>query len=281
MIELWHEWNSVHSLKVRIVLAEKRVAWTSRVVELLEFAHLQPDYLAINPDGVVPTLVHDAVPIYDSSAIVEYLEDAFPEPALRPAAAIARARMRSWLKYHDDVAHPALRNASFELLYKPFLQRIPADRLAALLARHPRPERRQKFVDGARGEIDWTQLTAAVRACDQIAARLDRALDEASPWLLGARFTLADAAMAPFAERIENLGLSDTLWRGRERGADWAERLLARPSIAASRAPASHRLARPPRAVLDALAARLISSGSIPPGSISSGSISSGLKSTE
>lgn len=259
MIELWHEWNSVHSLKVRIVLAEKGVDWRSRLVELLKFEHLRPEYLALNPSGVVPTLVHDETPIYDSSPICEYLEEVFPEPALRPDEAIGRARMRSWLKFHDDVVHPALRAASFELLYKPILREIPAETLVALVSRHPRVERRQKFLDGARGEIDWGGLVSAAVACIQIGDCANRALDSGSPWLLGDRFTLADAAMAPFADRVENLGFQDLVWGGRDRGAAWARRVCERRSVKQSRTPPTHRLPRPAHHLLEELKRRVCS----------------------
>jgi hypothetical protein len=49
MLELWHEWNSVQSFKVRVVLAEKDLAWTEHRIELLKFDHLQPQYLSLNP----------------------------------------------------------------------------------------------------------------------------------------------------------------------------------------------------------------------------------------
>ena len=257
MIELWHEWNSVHSLKVRIVLAEKRVEWRSRVVELLKFEHLQPEYLALNPSGVVPTLVHGGRPIFDSSPICEYLDEVFPEPPLRPDEAVGRARMRSWLKFHDDMVHPALRVASFELLYKPFLREIPSETLVSLVSCHPRPERRQKFLDGARGEIDWGSLVSAAKACIEIGAHSDRALERGSDWLLGDRFTLADVAMAPFADRVEVLGLEGLVWDGRDRGAAWAKRVCNRQSVQQSRTPLTHRLPRPARHVLEQLRDRI------------------------
>lgn len=56
MIELWHDWNSVQALKVRVVLIEKELSWTGHLVELFRFEHLQPQYLALNANGVVPTL---------------------------------------------------------------------------------------------------------------------------------------------------------------------------------------------------------------------------------
>lgn len=240
MIELWHEWNSVHSFKVRITLAEKGLAWIDHPIELLKFEQLAPAYLAVNPDGVVPTLVHDGVTLYDSSPICEYLEEVAPSPRLMPALPVERLAVRRWLKFHDDVAHPAVRDASFELLFKPHYAKMPRAELEATLARHPRPERRQKFLDAGTQPFDRAALERSIVACEGIVARLDAALAE-RPWLVGAAFTLADVAMAPFVERIENLALQ-RLWRDRPRVADWAARVLARPSVAASRAPAQYRL---------------------------------------
>ena len=65
MIALWHEWNSVQSFKVRVVLAEKEIPWIEHRVELLKFEHLQPQYLSLNPNGVVPTLVHDGRVVFE------------------------------------------------------------------------------------------------------------------------------------------------------------------------------------------------------------------------
>lgn len=245
MIELWHEWNSVHSFKVRIALAEKALLWADHTVQLLAFENLRPEYLRINPDGVVPTLVHDGRAIYDSSVICEYLDDVFPQASLRPADARARAAMRRWPKFHDEIVHPALRDASFQLLYKPYLARIPSDELQERLRHHPRPERRAKFLVGARAEIDWTVLTDALNACLAIARRIDSALDDGRDWLVDDAFTLADVAMAPFAERIVNLGV-EFLWDTLPRGRAWATRLLARDSVARSCPPARYRLPRPP-----------------------------------
>lgn len=247
-LELWHEWNSVHSFKVRIVLAEKGLAWTSHRVELLELEHVEPAYLAINPDGVVPTLVHGGRRLYDSSPICEYLDETFPEPRLMPPEPGRRLEARRWLKYHDDVAHAALRDASFQLLYKPYLARMPRAELEALVARHPRPERRRKFLDGATPAIDREALRAALASCEAVAARID-AQARLGPWLLGDAFTLADVAMAPFAERIGNLG-AGFVWDGRRAGRAWAERLLARETVQASRPPEEFRLPVPAADVL-------------------------------
>ena len=231
MLELWHEWNSVHSFKVRVVLAEKGLAWESRRLELLKFEHLQPEYLRINPNGVVPTLVHDGRTIVESSVICEYLDEAFPRPPLMPADAYGRARVRAWLKYFDDVLHPALRALSFERLYRPLLAGLPREELERRLAAHPNPARAKAFLEPSTAPADLAPLRKAV-------ARLDEALHD--EWLTGAGFGLADVALAPFAERLTHLGLAD-LWAGHRKVRDWIERLLSRPGVRAAQAPAQFR----------------------------------------
>lgn len=239
MIELWHEWNSVHSFKVRVVLAEKGIAWQSRPVELLKFEHLQPDYLKLNPTGVVPTLVHEGRVVTESSVICQYLDDAFPQQPLMPAAPHERAQARGWLKYFDDEVHGAVRIASFQLLYRPLLAALPREVLLARVARHPDPQRAQAFMEAADGQPDASALAGALERFGRIVQRVEAAL-EPGGWLAGESFSLADVAMAPYAERLEHLGL-DNLWDGYAAAQDWRRRILARPSVIAARAPREHR----------------------------------------
>lgn len=251
MIELWHEWNSVHSFRVRVVLEEKALPWTDRRVELLKFEHLRPDYLRLNPNGVVPTLVHDGRTILESSVICQYLDESFAEPALLPREPYGRARARAWLKYFDDVVHPEVRRASFQLLYKPIILALAPAELAARLASHPDPGRVLAFREGAAGEVDFAMLREALGRFAQIVRRIDAALDDA-PWLTGMTFGLADAAMAAFVERIDHLGLS-RLWEPHLRGLAWQRRVLGRPSVVRSCAPQEYRFPPPPAGVLQEL----------------------------
>ena len=85
MLVLYHSGLTQASIKVRLTLKEKALRYESRFIRLLEQDHLLPEYLAINPDGQVPTLVHDGHVITETTVINEYLDDRFPEPPLRPA----------------------------------------------------------------------------------------------------------------------------------------------------------------------------------------------------
>lgn len=109
MIELYHAPTSTCSQKVRMCLFEKDVEWISRPLNLASDEHLTPAYLAINPNGVVPTLVHDDKPIIDSSVICEYLDEIFTLPRLSPSDPVRRAAMRSWMRFYrggSDGSHP-------------------------------------------------------------------------------------------------------------------------------------------------------------------------------
>ena len=109
MLELYHDSDSIMSFKVRFCLAEKGLEWQEHRIVLGRFENLTPEYLEINPGGVVPSLVHDGNVILESSVINEYLDEVFPVPALKPESPIERARMRVWTKYQDDVIHHSVR----------------------------------------------------------------------------------------------------------------------------------------------------------------------------
>ena len=81
---LHHAWRSSASRRVRLCIEEKGLAWEIRVVDLEKMEHHSAQYLSINPNGVIPALIHDGKSLYESGTICEYLDDAFPEPPLRP-----------------------------------------------------------------------------------------------------------------------------------------------------------------------------------------------------
>ena len=98
-LELFHNDASTCSQKVRICLAEKGVEWVNRHVDLGGGENLSPEYLAINPDGVVPAFVHDGTPIIESTVMCEYVDEVWPDgEALTPADPKKRAAMRAWLR---------------------------------------------------------------------------------------------------------------------------------------------------------------------------------------
>ncbi|MAF47383.1 MAG: glutathione S-transferase N-terminal domain-containing protein [Rhodospirillales bacterium] len=107
-LELYNFPASTCSQKVRLCLHEKGLAFTDRILLSSKGEHLTPEYLALNPNGVVPTLVHDGIPIVDSSVILEYLDEVFPQISMMPTGAVARAssQMASIFRRSADRRRP-------------------------------------------------------------------------------------------------------------------------------------------------------------------------------
>lgn len=248
MLELLHDWDSLQSMKVRMCLYEKGLAWKSRIIALTRFEHLAPAYLAINPQGLVPALVDGEHVITESSIIDEYLDDAYPIPALRPSDPLGRARMRAWARYQDEVVHPAVRPATFQLMIKPRFAAMSRDEVEHLVAGHPRPDRAAAYRDWATGEVDVEAVRAAIERMRGIVSRMEATLTR-SLWLAGEDLSLADIAMASFVDRVESLRLQ-RLWSERPMVQRWIAALKARPAYTQSLPVAEGRLPVPPPEIL-------------------------------
>lgn len=96
-MRLYTYFRSSAAYRVRVALNLKGLAWEAVPVHLLRGGgeHHQPDYLALNPNGLVPALDDDGLLLTQSLAIIEYLDEIHPEPALLPGDAAARARIRA------------------------------------------------------------------------------------------------------------------------------------------------------------------------------------------
>jgi maleylacetoacetate isomerase len=95
-MKLYTYFRSSAAFRVRIALNLKGLAYEAIPIDLRPGAHRQPEYLARNPQGLIPALEVGGEVIGQSLAIIEYLEETHPEPALLPRSALDRARVRSW-----------------------------------------------------------------------------------------------------------------------------------------------------------------------------------------
>jgi len=230
MLELYHNNISVCSQKVRHALAEKGLDWVGRHVGLIRGEQTAPEYLKLNPRALVPTLVHDGIPIAESTVINEYLDDAFPAAPLKPADAHGRARMRLWTKVPDEGIHVACASVSFSAAFARQLQtEFSPGELEERLAGMPDQARagRQRAIM-ERG-FDAPFVKDAILLFDKTYQAMEEALGD-GPWLAGESFSLADMALTPYLDRLNRLGLSPMWSRARPRLADWFDRIRARPS---------------------------------------------------
>ncbi len=107
-LRLYSYWRSSAAYRVRIGLNLKGLAYETVPVHLLHDGgqQHQPDYAALNPQRMVPTLRHGVRPIRQSLAILEYLEEIWPSPPLLPTTARERARVRSLAQLVASDIHP-------------------------------------------------------------------------------------------------------------------------------------------------------------------------------
>lgn len=221
--------TSVCSIKVRLVLAEKDLPWRGEVLDLQAGDQHRPAYLALNPNGVVPTLVHDGHVLLESTLIMEYLDEAFPAPPLMPADAFLRARARLWMKRIDDVLHAACSTITFATANRRVLLRKSPAELQAHFARIPDAAYRERQRLSVEQGLAAPHVADALRHYDRYIGDMERALGEGA-WLAGADYSLADAAATPYLNRARMLGM-EALWSARPRVADWLARVGARTSF--------------------------------------------------
>ena len=232
MLELYNFQQSTCSQKVRFVLAEKGLEWKDTRLDSRRGEHLKPEYLALNPNAVVPTLVHDGAVILDSSVIMEYLDEIFPDPAMVPSDPVKRAHMRKWLRYMEEIPTPAIRYPSFDKYLIRSFQKLDPEAFDAQAVKRPlRTDFYRRM--GTDGFSEY-ELEVAYGNLQQAVDRVDAAIEgHGGPWIMGEQLTIADACYLPTVDRMDDLGL-DTQWAERPHMAGWYERIKARPSYAAT-----------------------------------------------
>lgn len=225
-LHLYHFVLSNCSQRVRLALEEKGLPWTSHHMNLPANEHATPEYQAINPNGVVPTLLHDGQVVIESNDILAYLEEHFPEPPLRPRDAGERAAMQERIAEASAI-QSAIKALSHELLFRPF-RRIGPDELAVFERNHRDRELVAFMRDYAEEGPAWQERVETARGEMEAALdRLESALGE-SPWLSGAAFGLADVSWVVNAHRLSQ---AQYPLEARPGFRAWYEKAAARPAF--------------------------------------------------
>ena len=199
MLRVYYHPLSTYSQRVRIALLEKNISAELVEVDLQGRAQLRPEYLAKNPYGRVPAIDEDGWVVYESTAILEYLEATRPTPPLLPPDPRDRARVAMHMKLCDlEFSGPA----RTILLPKRFL---------------PKEEWKLEPMQKARTKIE------------KHLAILEREI-QGKEYLTGDRFTLADVCYAPFLQFLPTLEVTPG-----PAVQTWAGRVVERPSVRETR----------------------------------------------
>jgi glutathione S-transferase len=230
MFTLYNAPQSTCSQRVRFVLNAKQLPFAEVKLDLLAGDQLEPGYLKLNPNGVVPTLDHDGAIVIDSAVIGEYLDEIAPEPVnFTPAAPLARAHMRALMHFIDEMPAAAIRVPTFNLA---FLPRFAAMSEAQFLAfAESKPLRKEFMLAMGRKGFSDAEMKAALDRLARTLARMDQEIARSGgPWLLGAQASLADVCVMPAIVRMADLGL-DRMWQDKPRIACWFAAIRAHPAF--------------------------------------------------
>lgn len=225
-MELYHSTHSTCSQKVRLCLAEKGLSWTGHHLNLRKFEQLQPAFLMLNPKGLVPVLIDQGHTLTESRVINEYLEEAYPQVPLMPSDPYARAEVRLWSKYVDDVLTEAVKLPSFVKNIQPELQSMAPAHALAMIERIPDPRIQARWRLAATEGISPNDLAPSHALLNDMVQRMAHALAH-QPWLCGEQLTLADIDIAPFVQRLVRIDLFH-LVQAQPRVLDWYTRIRAR-----------------------------------------------------
>lgn len=230
-IVLHHAWRSSASRRVRLCLEEKGLAYQGHVINMAAMEHHSPAYLAINPDGVVPTIIHDGLPLHESGTICEFLDETYPDPPLRPASPYDRALMRNWIRHIDGLIHNLI-----IFNWRHHLQQVASqwsdDELAAKLKAIPSKERQDSWLRVARKPYTEEERATARAKLIGLLDRMESALST-SDWLVGQAYSIADIAAVPFVKRIDEEIAPDQLSENMHpRVNEWWQTVEARPAYA-------------------------------------------------
>lgn len=233
MLELYHGASSVCSSKVRIGLAEKGCVWKSHPVNLSKGEQNAPGYLRLNPNGVVPTLVDGDLVVVESSVILEYLDELSPANPLMPRRISERTLARVWLARCIDI-HAAVNTMTFSTVNRRrILARKTQDEIEASISKITNPATAAKRRDVLKNGLESVHLGAAFFALRRMFDDMQTALAQAE-WLLGADYSIADAALISYVDRLGRLGFSG-MWEERTPAVGrWLAASRSRPSYSAA-----------------------------------------------
>lgn len=228
MLELYHNINSVCAQKVRIALHEKGLDAKEHLLTL-QGDQNDPAYMKLNPNGVVPTLVHDGKVIIESSLILYYIDEAFPEPPLMPKTPAARHRVRLYNKLIDEYMHNSCTIMTFATAFRPRFLKMAREEWLAEINKAPLKRRAEYKRSVIEHGLDSEFVVDALGQHQKMISWMTEDLAQ-NAYLAGEAFSLADAAVIPYILRLDLLKLSG-MYERYPAVAKWWALMRERPSV--------------------------------------------------
>jgi GSH-dependent disulfide-bond oxidoreductase len=231
-VALYHWEPNANSGKPMLALMEKGVAFDSHYLDLLNFDQHQPDYLAINPQGTIPAMKHGDLVLTESTAIMEYVDEAFAGPRLMPESPVDQWRIRWWMKFMDQWLAPSFSMFGWKYFVGPSARQRGDEELEAAIARIPLPERQVAWRKAIYGLFSDEEMAESGRRIAVGIKMLEEALGKRE-WLASDHYSLADvngfnlAYALPLSQpELSNDVLTPNIMR-------WLRAIYARPATKA------------------------------------------------
>ncbi|MGI8526296.1 MAG: glutathione S-transferase family protein [Pseudolabrys sp.] len=227
--KLYNAPQSTCSQRARFVLNAKKLPFEEVKLRLLDGDQLKPDYLKLNPNGVVPTLDHDGSIVTDSTVIIEYLDEISPEGSFTPENPLGRAHMRALLHFIDEMPAPAVRVPTFNLAFLPKFQAMSREAFAAMA--EAKPLRKEFMLTMGQTGFPKKEMDAALDRLRRTYQRMETEISRSGgPWLMGKNITLADVAVMPALVRMADLGMASQ-WQDLPGVSRWYDEIRAHPAF--------------------------------------------------
>ena len=254
--ELYHNALSLCSKKVRVCLAELGIDYASHPIDLIEtgsYENIGRRFLTVNPAGILPVLIHDGHPVYESHEQIRYAAEHAPPgaPRLVPEDPAQLAAMEHWVDRASLTGDDPLKDVAGSAgnavpgltvpLFAAMVVEIPIWRILEGLLFHRLRQRPLIFLAlKAAGIRRLHKLAPAMQALRHCARAMHTHLDafeeqlakSGGPWILGESFTLADVSWVVILERLAEGDVLDLYLAERPAVAGWWSRIQARPSYA-------------------------------------------------
>lgn len=225
-LHLYHSGLSNCSMRVRITLEEKNLPWTSHHFNLPKKEHITPEYFGINPNGVVPTLVHDGVVIIESDDIIDYLDKNFAKPPLRPTSEDDLEKMYWWMKSAVEIHVKAVK--TFVYFHKMQGKMKQSEEQKQSYEKLQTNKELIAFHEHSSGDgFSAEEAKAAEQILDGFFTEADSILQD-HQWLVGDRFSLADITWVPLHFTLIGAGYDFSRYPAVQA---WADQLRERPSF--------------------------------------------------
>lgn len=208
-LTLYHNGPSTCSQKVRLILGLKGLSYESKLIDLTQGEQHDPEYVKLNPNHVVPTLVTPNTVLIESSLIIEYLDDAYPEISAKPKNPEEIHQMRLWIK-NADVYHQYAGLITYGIAVRNLILAKSPEEIEADINNIPDPIKRKTRRELVEKGIESESVKDAIKKSYAFVQKLEAELPE-DGWLSGDSFGLADATVVPYITRMEHLALGEIL----------------------------------------------------------------------